>query len=295
MIGTALGLAGLVAVAWLALIGLLALQERRLIFFPTRHLSTDPAAYGLDAEELSVTTSDGEALHGWWITGPTNRVLIWYHGNAGNIGDRLHNARWFVERLGVDVVLVDYRGYGRSQGTPDEAGLYLDGLAILDAVVDRAVRPEDVVLFGRSLGGAVAIEVALRRRVGAVALESVFRSVRALARVHYWFVPSGVVRTRMDNEAKIGRVTTATLFLHGDRDTVVPIAHGRRLFELAPPPTRFHVVEGAGHNDTYLVGGSPYVEAWSDFLRHTAARPGARAYSGAATSVAATAAPRRAG
>lgn len=288
-------LAGLVAVGWLVLVGLLALQERRLIFFPTRDLAADPAAYSLDAEELSVRTSDGEVLHGWWIAGPTNRVLIWYHGNAGNIADRLHNARWFVEHLGVDVVLVDYRGYGRSRGTPDEAGLYLDGTAIFDAVVARSVRSEDVVLFGRSLGGAVAIEVALRRRVGAVALESVFRSVPALARVHYWFVPSGVIRTQMDNESKIGQLTTATLFLHGDRDTVVPLAHGRRLFELAPPPTRFHVVAGAGHNDTYLVGGTPYVEAWSDFLTETAAGAGAPRHSGAAALAAAMAAPRRAG
>ena len=133
MAGTARMLAGLVAVDWLVLVGLLALQERRLIFFPTRDLAADPAAYSLDAEEVSVRTSDGEVLHGWWIAGPTNRVLIWYHGNAGNIADRLHNARWFVEHLGVDVVLVDYRGYGRSRGTPDEAGLYLDGTAIFDA------------------------------------------------------------------------------------------------------------------------------------------------------------------
>ena len=267
MLGTALSVAGFVALGWLVLVGLLAFQERRLIFFPTRTLAAAPADVGLRAEELSITAADGVTLHGWWIEGPGDRVLIWYHGNAGNIGDRLHNARWFVDRLGVDVVLVDYRGYGRSEGTPDEEGLYLDGLAIYDAVAARAVRAEDIVLFGRSLGGAIAIETALRRPAGALVLESVFRSVPALAREHYWFVPTAVVRTRMDNVSKMARVRTPVLVLHGDRDGIVPLSHGRRLFEAAGSAARFHVIEGAGHNDTWLVGGEPYGRAWETFLR----------------------------
>ena len=270
MLGTALSTLGFVAFSWLALVALLASQERRLIFFPTRTLAAGPADFGLRAEELSITAADGVSLHGWWIEGPGDRVLIWYHGNAGNIGDRLHNARWFVDRLGVDVVLVDYRGYGRSGGTPDEEGVYLDGLAIYDAVAARSVRAEDIVLFGRSLGGAVAIETALVRPARALVLESVFRSVRALAREHYWFVPTAVIRTRMENEEKIARVDVPTLVLHGDRDSIVPPAHGRRLFELAARPTRLRVIEGAGHNDTYLVGGEPYAEVWKAFLRDTA-------------------------
>ena len=274
MLGTALSVAGFAAMGWLVLVALLALQERRLIFFPTRTLAGAPADLGLRAEELAITAADGVTLHGWWIAGPGRRVLIWYHGNAGNIGDRLHNARWFVDRLGVDVVLVDYRGYGRSGGRPDEAGVYLDGLAVYDAVAARPVPVEDIVLFGRSLGGAVAIETALRRPAGAVVLESVFRSVPALAREHYWFVPSAVIRTRMDNESKIGRIDVPTLVLHGDRDAIVPIAHGRRLFELAARPAAFHVIEGAGHNDTWPVGGRRYAEAWSAFLTDTAGSSG---------------------
>ena len=270
MLGTVLSVVGVMTLGWLVLVGLLVFQERRLVYFPARSLAAAPADFGLRAEELSITAADGVSLHGWWIEGPGNRVLIWYHGNAGNIGDRLHNARWFVDRLGVDVVLVDYRGYGRSHGTPDEEGIYLDGLAIYDAVASRPVQAENIVLFGRSLGGAVAIETSLRRPAGAVVLESVFRSVPALAREHYWFVPSVVIRTRMDNESKIAGVEAPTLVLHGDRDTIVPLAHGRRLFERAARPAHFHVIEGAGHNDTYLVGGKPYADAWSAFLRDTA-------------------------
>ena len=267
MLGTALSVAGFMVLGWLVLVGLLAFQERRLIFFPTRTLAAAPADFGLRAEELSITAADGVTLHGWWIEGPGDRVLIWYHGNAGNIGDRLHNARWFVDRLGVDVVLVDYRGYGRSEGSPDEEGLYLDGLAIYDAVATRPVPEANIVLFGRSLGGAVAIETALRRPAGVLVLESVFRSVPALAREHYWFVPSAVVRTQMDNLSKMARVRTPTLVLHGDRDGIVPLSHGRRLFEAAGGAARLHVIEGAGHNDTYLVGGEPYAQAWEAFLR----------------------------
>ncbi len=276
MLGTLLWLAGLAALGWLALVVLLMLQERRLIFFPARALAAAPADFGLAAEELAIRTPDGVTLHGWWIEGSGDRVLVWYHGNAGNIGDRLHNARWFVDRLGVAVVLVDYRGYGQSGGTPDEAGVYADGLAVYDAVAARGVRPENIVLFGRSLGGAVALEVALQRPAGAVVLESVFRSVPALAREHYWFVPGFLVRTRMDNVAKVARVEAPVLVLHGDRDSIVPLAHGRELFARAGGPARWHVIAGAGHNDTYLVGGEPYAEAWRRFLRETAVSAGNR-------------------
>ena len=266
-----MSIALIAVLCWLALVVWLTLNERRLLFFPERALAAGPADFGLRAEELAITAADGVALHGWWIAGRGERVLIWYHGNAGNIAGRLPNARWFVEQLGVDVVLVDYRGYGRSAGTPDEAGVYLDGLAVYDAVAARGVRPRDVVLFGRSLGGAVATEVALRRPAGALVLEAAFRSARAMARTHYWFVPSALVRTRMDNESKIGRVTAPTLFLHGDRDRIVPLEHSRRLFQQAARPARFHVIEGAGHNDTYLAGGALYADVWRAFLRETAA------------------------
>ena len=273
MIDTAIGIAGLVLAGWVLLVGILALQERRLIFFPTRGHLAKPADYGLRADELRVTASDGTELHGWWIQGSSGRVLVWYHGNAGNIVDRLDNARLFVQRLGVDIVLIDYRGYGLSQGKPDERGLYLDGVAIYDTVVARGARPEDIVLFGRSLGGAVAVEVALRRPAGALVLESAFRSVPALAREHYWFVPSALIRTKLDTESRIHRVQLPKLFLYSDRDEIVPLDHGLTLFARAKDPKRFHVIEGAGHNNTYLVGGEPYLAMWEGFLKATRVGP----------------------
>ena len=266
MMAAIVGTVGLVLVAWLAAVGVLALQEQRILFQPSRLLRAEPSDFGLPAEELWVTTRDGVVLHGWWINSSSEAVVVWYHGNAGNIADRLDNARWFVDTLDVGIVLVDYRGYGQSDGTPSEAGVYLDGLAIYDEVRQRGVGADDVVLFGRSLGAAVALEVASERSARAVVLEAAFSSVPALARSHYWFVPRAAVRTRMDNVSKIGALDLPMLLLHGDRDAVVPLDHARRLRAAAGDRVRLHVIAGAGHNDTYLVGGEPYDEAWRAFL-----------------------------
>ena len=255
-----------VLLVWTVLVAGLLVRERRFIFFPSRVLEAKPTDYGLNAEEFPVVSADGTALHGWWIHGQGERVLIWYHGNAGNISHRLETARVFVERLGFDIVLVDYRGYGLSEGTPEETGLYMDGLAIYDATIRRGFDPERLVLFGRSLGAAVAVEVALHRPAAGLVLETPFRSVRAMARSMYPFVPSFLIRTRLDNERKISQIRMPKLILHGDRDNLVPISHGRTLFELALPPKRFFEIPGASHNDTHVVGGREYFEAWEQFL-----------------------------
>lgn len=266
LLGTVVGTLGLALVAWLTAVGVLVLQEKRVIFQPSRPLRTEPSDFALQADVLRVTTGDGMVLHGWWINRLSETVVIWYHGNAGNIADRLDNARWFVDRFNVAVVLVDYRGYGQSTGTPSEAGLYLDGLAIYDEVRRRGVGDKDIVLFGRSLGAAVALEVARERSARALVIEAAFSSVPALARSHYWFVPRVAVRTRMDNMSKISALSLPIMILHGDRDAIVPLDHARQLQEVAGDGVRLHIIAGAGHNDTYLVGGEPYDEAWRVFL-----------------------------
>jgi len=252
--------------------------EDRLLYFPLRRLDALPADYGLRSEELSPIASDGVRLHGWWIHGGGDRVLLLFHGNAGNVSHRLDRAKLFAENLGVDLFLVDYRGYGRSAGRPSETGLYRDGLAIYDTAVERGFPAERIVLFGESLGCAVAVEVALARQgdrgtarspaegPAGIALETPFLSVPALARVHYPFVPGFLVRSRYDTQSKIARVRSSKLFVAAALDDVAPAAHARRLFELAKPPKELLVVPGAGHNDAYVAGGEDYLAVWRRFL-----------------------------
>ncbi len=266
--------AGVVLLAWLLVVVLMVALESSLIYFPARELAARPTDLGLEAEELRVAAADGARLHGWWIKGRGETALVWYHGNAGNVSHRLDNARALVARFGLDVFLVDYRGYGLSDGAPSEAGLYADGLAVYDEARARGFAPRAIVLFGRSLGAAVAIETALAREACAVILETPFRSIAAMAREHYPFVPTFLIRTRYDSEAKIARLRVPVLVLHGDRDEIVPLAHARRLFDLAPEPKRFFLIRGAGHNDTYFAGGESYFDAWGEFLEEFAGRAG---------------------
>jgi len=240
-------------------------MEGRFLYFPARSLAATPESLRLRADELFIQTEDGVRLHGWWIKGVGGRALLFFHGNAGNIGDRLERAQILNELLGLDVFLVDYRGYGRSEGEPSEEGLYRDGRAIHAQALER-FRPNQIVLFGESLGSAVAVQLAIDRPCAGVILETPFLSVPAMARVHYPFVPTFLIRSRFDNERKIGSVTQPKLFLIADRDEIAPPAQGRRLFELAPEPKTLFEIPGAGHNDTYITGGEPYWKAWGRFL-----------------------------
>jgi len=254
------------AVVWAALLAIMSVMENRLIYFPVRALDATPSDYGLRSEELRVTTSDGVRLHGWWIQTAGDRLVVLFHGNAGNVSHRLDRAKLFAERLGVDLFLVDWRGYGLSEGKPSEAGLYRDGLAIYDAARASGFSPGRIVLLGESLGCAVALEVALARPCAGVALETPFLSVPALARKHYPFVPGFLVRSKFDAESRIRRATAPKLIVAAERDEIVPIFHARRLFEVAAPPKELFVVPGAGHNDTYSIGGGPYLFTWRRFL-----------------------------
>lgn len=254
------------ALVWVGVVLLLTVMERRFLYFPIRTLAAEPADYGLRAEELRLTASDGVKLHGWWIRSKGEILILLFHGNGGNVSHRLERAKLFAEGLGVDLFLVDYRGYGRSEGTPSEAGLYRDGLAIYDAARARGFPLERIVLHGESLGCAVAVEVALHRPAAKVVLETPFLSVPALARKHYPFVPALFIRSRFDAASKIGRVTPPKLFLVAEQDEIAPPEQGRALYERAAPPKELYEIPGAGHNDTYVVGGDAYWTAWRRFL-----------------------------
>jgi len=268
----------MVAAAFLILFAaiLLALRpvlERGSIYFPTRDYEAAPEDFGLRAETLEIASAGEVRLAGWWIRGAGATALLYFHGNGGNVSHRLERTKMLLDSLGLDVFLVDYRGYGRSSGSPGEAGLQADGEAIYEAARARGFSPERIVLFGESLGGAVAIETALRKSARAIILEAPFLSVPKMAKTIYPFLPSFLVRTKFDNEAKIGRVGIPKLIVAAEKDDVVPPEHARRLFELAREPKKFYVIRGAVHNNTYIVGGKEYLEEWRRFL---APSPGGR-------------------
>jgi fermentation-respiration switch protein FrsA (DUF1100 family) len=244
--------------------------ERSFIYFPERELIGDPAEFGLAFDDAYFVARDGVRLHGWFVPGPGDLTCLWFHGNAGNISDRLENLRLLHDELGVSVFIFDYRGYGRSEGSPSEQGTYRDAEAALAYLLSRSdVDPERIVYFGRSLGSAVAVELATRRPPFALILESPFTSMADLVRHHYRFLPAtGLIRTKYDSLSKIGKVRARLLVLHGDQDDIVPFEAGKRLFEAANEPKRFYAIRGAGHNDTYMVGGREYFRALREFVEN---------------------------
>ena len=174
----------------------------------------------------------------------------------------------------MSIFIFDYRGYGRSEGTPSEGGTYLDAEAALAYLGSRDDSDGNrTVLFGRSLGCAVAAEMAKRHQVEGVILESAITSIQAMAKRHYPFLPGIglLIKTKYDALSKIGAVTAPVLVLHGDGDDIAPFEMGRELFAAANDPKRFHTIKGAGHNDTYVVGGGPYFDTIASFLNELVA------------------------
>jgi fermentation-respiration switch protein FrsA (DUF1100 family) len=255
---------------------LVLIFERRLIYFPFRTLEVEPGALGLRHEEGILVAEDGVKLHAWLLPlSCARRTILVCNGNAGNMSYRLDRAREMQRRLGVSVLLFDYRGYGKSEGSPDEEGTYRDARAAYrHAVEEKGVAPKDLVLFGESLGAAIAVQMALDRPAGALVLESPFTSIPEMARAAYPFLPpiGPLIRTRYETIAKVQRLTLPLLVLHGERDQIVPFAQGRRVFEAAGGSKRFFAIPGAGHNDTYVSGGEAYWRALRDFFEALPAR-----------------------
>jgi fermentation-respiration switch protein FrsA (DUF1100 family) len=244
----ALALAAVMAAGLVALLGLAYFRQESLIFFPDRHVRFTPADLGMAFEDVRLETSDGVTLAAWWVPAPHGRgALIFSHGNAGNLGDRVGKLRLFHD-LGLSVLAFDYRGYGASQGEPSEEGTAHDMDAAVAHVRDsRGVPLDRTVFYGESLGGAVVIEAATRFPPAALVAESTFTSARAMARRHYPFVPPALVRVGYDSLSRVRRLACPTLFLHGPADTIVPFEMGEALFRAAPEPKHFATLVG-DHN-----------------------------------------------
>jgi fermentation-respiration switch protein FrsA (DUF1100 family) len=240
--------------------------ERRFIFHPEQEILQTPADVGLEFNDVYFSTEDGIRLNGWHIPHPAAALtLLWFHGNAGNISHRVENIRLLHDRLGINIFIFDYRGYGRSEGSISETGTYLDGRAAVRYLRERyRVQPAELIMFGRSMGAAVAADTATDHDHLLLTLESPFVSVPEMARA---LLPRvGIARLlsiQYNVVEKLRRVNTPVFVLHGDQDEVVPLAQGKRVFDAASEPKRFYAIRGARHNDTYLAGGTDYFAALS--------------------------------
>jgi uncharacterized protein len=238
------------------------------IFFPDPFLVGTPAQAALDYEDVWFDTADNVRLHGWMIPSPgSSALMLFCHGNAGNISHRVDNIRRLHD-IGLNVFIFDYRGYGQSSGKITEAGFYLDAEAAY-AEARRHAKAQNLklVIFGRSLGGIAAVHLGAHYGCSGLILESTFTHMAAMARVHFPLpVPEGLLRHKLNALEKIGRIKAPVLFVHGDLDDIVPIKLGRELFDAKNAPKEFMTIEGAGHNDTYFVGGQAYFDKLRDFV-----------------------------
>jgi pimeloyl-ACP methyl ester carboxylesterase len=261
------------AALYLLLLLLLRLNESRLVYFPgsSRHLIAPPASLGLRVQRVEIPTEDGVRLVAWVIpaaSGAESRWLLICHGNAGNLSefDRpLHYAG--LARLGLSLLAFDYRGYGESEGIPSEQGLYRDAQAAYRFLREQlGVPPNQILIFGHSLGSAVAVDLASRVPSAGLILEGAMTSVLQRGQELYPFIPvRWLAASRYPSIEKIRQVTAPKLFLHATGDEVIPFSHGRRLFEAAPPPKTFVQLRG-GHGDAFDVDSSAYFGSIQRFL-----------------------------
>ena len=230
----------------------------RFIYYPEPHWMVRPADLDLEAEDVWLVPEPGVQLHAWFF--PRSEPLatfLFCHGNAGNVSHRLENVAYLLQS-GFQVFLFDYRGYGHSSGQPSEQGLYRDAAAAWAHLVDRTdTAVASRIIFGRSLGGAVAIDLATHAKADALIIESTFTSIRTLTRLVFP-LPLPALPVKYDSLSKIGQLEMPLLVIHGERDELIPFAEGQALFKAAPEPKTWYPIPGAGHNDTYLAGGKNY-------------------------------------
>jgi fermentation-respiration switch protein FrsA (DUF1100 family) len=244
--------------------------QPRLLFFPdipSREIEVSPSEVGLQYESVKLVTGDNVQLDAWFIPAPQARgVILFCHGNAGNISHRLDSLLLFQE-LGLSTIIFDYRGYGRSQGKPSELGTYQDAEAAWQYLTQqRGFSPQEIILFGRSLGAAVASHLAANHKPAGLIMESCFTSVPDIASDVYPFLPARLLSKFEYNAiANLQSINHPVLIVHSPNDEIIPYKHGRTLYEAAKEPKRFLELRG-GHNDGFLVTGKAYRDGLNSFV-----------------------------
>ncbi len=232
----------------------------KFLYYPEKiPLGMPPPFWVKDSIEVWMRTSDNINIHGlWWGKPPERPVILFFHGNAQEVYS-WSLVRKDLEKTSCRMLIIDYRGYGKSEGTPTEKGLYEDGRAAVDWLLKKGISPEEIVLFGKSLGGAVACEIAREREFLGLILESTFTSLSSVKRYLLPFAPEYEPPANSFNSIKkLAEITCPVLVIHGKLDTLIPFSEGEKLFKAAGQKGCFYPVEGAGHNDVSIVAGEEY-------------------------------------
>ncbi len=268
----------IVLAAYGLLVLVVYLSQSRMLYYPnlpSRRISATPAQIGLSYEELELITEDGLRLHGWFLpaTGQARGTLLFFHGNAGNISHRLDSLKIF-HSLGLAVLIFDYRGYGQSEGQPSEQGSYRDAEAAWNYLTEQKGIPSaEILIFGRSLGAAVAAYLAARHPAKGLILESAFTSVPDLAAELYPILPARwLSRFNYDVYGHLQAITAPLLVVHSREDEIIPFRHGQKLYQAAQQPKQFLRLQGS-HNEGFLQTGERYLQGLSMFVEGTASKP----------------------
>ena len=246
--------------------------QTKLVFYPAREFAITPSQLQLPYEDVYINVTAKERIHGWYFAannsdnGLKASVVLFCHGNAGNISHRLETAE-LVLHLGASILLFDYRGYGKSDGSPSEDNVYTDAEACYNWLVEnRGLKPEQIILFGRSLGGAVAIELARRVKCGGLVVESSFTSAAEMGKRMFPLFPiKYLLRYKFDSIRKIGFLTCPVLVTHSPDDELIPFEMGQQLFTAANETKRFVTLRG-GHNEREYLADSIYTKALYDLI-----------------------------
>ena len=247
---------------------LLRWREPHMIYYPTREIEQTPDRLGWKYEDVLLTASDGVRINGWFV--PAGReaklTILFFHGNAGNMSHRFEKLATLRE-LGADVFMIDYRGYGRSEGTPNEQGTYRDAQAAYEYLTkQRNIDPRRIVVYGESLGSAIAVDLAAKQPVGGVITEEAFTSVGDVGQRMFPFMPVRLlVRNKYDTLSKIGRINAPLLIFHSRDDELFSMRHAERLLAAAKEPKQLIELRG-GHNDAFLTSADTYKKGLKDFL-----------------------------
>ncbi len=258
----------IVVLAYIGTAALLTGCQSHFVYFPIDDLDGSPDDFKLAYEDVYLETEDGLKLHSWFVPAKDARATVLIcHGNAGNISHRLPLLRTF-NRMGLNSLIFDYRGYGQSEGKPSEEGTYLDAKAAWTYLTEqRSIPPEQIVLFGRSLGGAVAAHQAIETTPGALIVDSTFTSLPDMAADIYWFLPGARLFCRYDYATadSVKQIKCPLLVMHSPDDEMIPFSHGRAVFEAAHEPKQFLQTRGS-HNEDSLTVNSAHTDALKGFI-----------------------------